>query len=92
MSHRSLPPSHYARSRSLLAILSNPARLPQPTANSRVQVFPSADGTVLIVGVTTDGAWVAEYRCLATDFDARCIQAMERRVMLKERSAPQLVR
>lgn len=53
--------------------------------NPRVQVYPTADGIVLLVGLTLDGKWVAEYRCLSEDFDERCIRAMERRVLLKER-------
>jgi hypothetical protein len=64
-----------------------------PAENSRVRVFPSPDGTVLLVGTTISGAWVAEYRCLRDDFDSRCVTAMERRVLAKERKeGPQLVR
>lgn len=62
--------------------------------NPRVQVYPSADGVVLLVGVTLAGKWVAEYRCLAEDFDERCVLAMERRVRAKERTErprPQLI-
>lgn len=56
------------------------------TPNQRVRVYPSHDSTVLIVGVTLAGEWVAEYRCLAVDFDERCVLAMERRVRAKERT------
>lgn len=65
-----------------------PPREPTSAPNPRVQVFPSADGTVLLVGVTIAGKWVAEYRCLAEDFDERCVTAMERRVRSKERGRP----
>lgn len=70
-----------------------PASLPASPAepNPRVQVFPSADGTVLLIGVTLEGKWVAEYRCLHEDFDARCVTAMERRVRAKERSGLHVV-
>lgn len=55
------------------------------TPNPRVQVHPSPNGVILLIGVTLSGSWVAEYRCLEEDFDVRCILAMERRVRLKER-------
>lgn len=63
----------------------------------RVRVYESVDGTVLLAGFTLQtNRWVAEYRCLAEDFDERCVLAMERRVKQKERklgltSGPQLV-
>lgn len=57
---------------------------PSSSETPRVQVIHSPGGTVTIVGVTLAGSWVAEYRCLAEDFDARCVKAMERRVQLKE--------
>lgn len=53
--------------------------------NPRVQVYPSADGTVLLVGVTITGRWVAEYRCESEEFDESCVRAMEKRVLRKER-------
>lgn len=55
--------------------------------NPRVQVHPSPDGIVLLIGVTLEGKWVAEYRCLAEDYDERCVAAMERRVRAKERKS-----
>ena len=53
--------------------------------NDRVRIYPSANGTVLVVGVTADGEWVCEYRCLAVDFDEAIIEGIERRVHLNER-------
>lgn len=99
MSHRSLPPSHFAppsiRPATLLSMIRRTPAVPAEASpsTSRVRVFPSPDGTVLLVGTTLTGKWVAEYRCLADDFDSRCITAMERRVLAKERKdGPQLVR
>lgn len=67
--------------------------LPAPAENPRVRIYPSPDGIILLVGVTLDGQWVAEYRCHATDFDDRCVAAMDRRVREKERQGgPRLVR
>lgn len=57
--------------------------LPSP-AFPRVQSFPSPNGTVLIVGTTCSGEWVAEFRCLAVDCDEQCMLDMERRVLAKE--------
>lgn len=68
-----------------LAIVEPSRVAPPKTDNPRVRVYPSANGTVLLVGVTLAGAWVAEYRCLVEDLDERCIVAMERRVRVKER-------
>lgn len=60
---------------------------PQPLTvqNDRVRIYPSANGTVLVVGVTVDGEWVCEYRCLAVDFEESIIDGIERRVRLSER-------
>lgn len=92
MPHRSIPPSQTNRARTTIAMLRGVSFVPPGTPNPRVQVFPSADGTVLLIGVTLTGQWVAEYRCLAEDFDNRCVLAMERRVRAKERAeGPQLV-
>lgn len=75
-----------------LSVVPVPAPPMKPSSPSpRVQVFPSADGTILLVGVTLEGRWIAEYRCLAEDFDDRCVTAMERKVRAKERHGPQLV-
>jgi hypothetical protein len=75
--------------RTLLTV--HPRSAPPSDLNPRVQVFPSPNGTVLITGVTLAGAWVAEYRCLAADFDERCVAAMERRVVAKERATLAIV-
>jgi len=53
-------------------------------SNDRVHIYPSPNGTVLAIGVTLAGEWVAEYRCLAADFDERVVIAMERRVRQRE--------
>lgn len=67
--------------RSMQPTLEIPSLLTSP----RVQVYPTVDGVVLLIGLTIEGKWVAEYRCLAEDFDERCVRAMERRVIQKER-------
>lgn len=94
MSHRSFPPSHYNPLPFPPGVFRvsrpNPPATVAPLTipisdNPRVRVFPSPNGTVTLSGVTMDGRWVAEYRCLREDFDARCVIAMERRVMVKER-------
>jgi hypothetical protein len=54
------------------------------TTNDRVHVYPSPNGTVLAIGVTLAGEWVAEYRCHAEDFDERIVIALERRVRQRE--------
>lgn len=63
-----------------------------PALNPRVQVYPSAPGTVLLIGKTLDGKWVADYRCPTEDFNERCIVAMERKVLEKERVGPRLLK
>lgn len=96
MPHRSFPPSVLNPPRvpaaSLLRVVSTGQASALPAQpNRRVRVFPSADGTILLVGVTLAGAWVAEYRCLAPDFDERCVLAMERRVRIKERQGIRVI-
>jgi hypothetical protein len=95
----SFPPSHLVPpplSAGVLRALrsTQPHASPLQRDNPRVQVFPSADGTVLLIGITApERKWVAEYRCLAEDFDGRCVAAMERRVRQKERAeGPRLMR
>lgn len=69
----------------------SPAASP-PAPNPRVQVFPSPNGITAIVGVTLAGEWVAEYRCLTSDFEERAIAAMERKVREKERRTIHAIR
>ena len=55
-----------------------------PRVSDRVLVYPSPDGTVRLIGRTSDGRFVAEYVCLAEDFDERAVTRMERAVLRKE--------
>lgn len=54
--------------------------------------MPSSGGTTLIVGMTLEGQWVAEYRCYTADFDERSVRAMEREVLKKEAASLRLVK
>lgn len=104
MTHRSLPPSATSGARLLPPTYFKVMRqtpgvpavsvVPLPVHGTpRVRVFPSPDGTVLMTGVTLEGHWVCEYRCLKEDFDERCVRAMERKVITKERAGgPRLVK
>lgn len=58
----------------------------------RVRVHPSPDGTVLIIGTTIDGRWVAEHRCRAERFGERHVRAMERAVLEEEGTALRILR
>lgn len=65
-----------------------PTKAPFTHDNPRVQVFPSARGTVHIVGVTRSGNWVAEYICRLEAYSAQRITEMERDVLAAEAREP----
>lgn len=50
-----------------------------------MQIVRSPGGTVLLIGSTLSGDWIAEYRCLEEDFRPHCVRAMEKNVIRKER-------
>ncbi len=54
--------------------------------NPRVQVFPSPNGTVHIVGVSHAGSWVAEHICRIEAYGPHYVEEMEREVKAFEAS------
>lgn len=66
-------------------VLATPVAAEAPHNAPRVQLVPSPDGTVTLVGIAATGDWVLEHRCRASAVDDALVAFLEARVRDQER-------